>query len=213
MPVIDEGGSLILSNATNDIFAVQVLHDKVEQANHTEPPLPTVPNKDFKQSGTIKAITYGIKPNEIQVRLTNLQDGFDGNYSKPLAIDLNAWAREFYLEANAHLMVPKDSDHMSVRNSSIDVLEGVILNITEMNLAGSVPLCQLSNQDLNNTRRWFNWTTSMEDNPDDDHKQTNDTEVVVPLPTKNSKTNETLVNLLNMTTPGDTKPKVAADLS
>lgn len=29
MPVIDDGGSLILTNATNDILAVQVLHDKV----------------------------------------------------------------------------------------------------------------------------------------------------------------------------------------
>lgn len=141
MPVIDDGGSLILANATNDIFAVQVLHDKVEQVNQTEPPMPTVPNKEFKQSKTLKTITYGIKPNEIQVRLTNLDDNFDGNYSKPLAIDLNAWAREFYLEANAHLMVPNDTEHMKDRNSSIDVLEGVLLNITEMNLAGSIPLC------------------------------------------------------------------------
>lgn len=211
MPVIDDGGSLILSNATNDIFAVQVLHDKVEQANQTEPPPPTVPNKDFKQSGTLKTITYGIKPNEIQVRLTNLDDNFDGNYSKPLAIDLNAWAREFYLEANAHLMVPKDSEHMADRNSSIDVLEGVMLNITEMNIAGSIPICQLTNNHTNNTLRWFNWTTSEEDNPEGMKAVSEDHDYVVPLPTKNKKSNETLVDFLfnNATADGKNSSKTA----
>lgn len=51
----------------------------------------------------------------------------------------------------------------------------------------------------NSTRRWFNWTTSEEENPEGLKPESKDQELVVPLPTKNAKTNETLVNLLNMT--------------
>lgn len=72
MPLIEEGGSLMLTNATNDLEAVQALHDKVEQGNNTDSKPSSPPNKEFKNSKTLKAITYGINQNEIQIRLTNL---------------------------------------------------------------------------------------------------------------------------------------------
>jgi hypothetical protein len=44
MPVVDESGTMILANATNDLGAVEALHEKVDQGNDTEPKPPTVPN-------------------------------------------------------------------------------------------------------------------------------------------------------------------------
>jgi hypothetical protein len=39
---------------------------------------------------------------------------------------------------------------MTKRNSSLDILEGVMLNITEMNLAGSIPIKILKDQSEGN---------------------------------------------------------------
>jgi hypothetical protein len=39
------------------------------------------------------------------LRVANLEDRFDGkNNSKTYMFDINAFAKEFYMEANAHLM-------------------------------------------------------------------------------------------------------------
>jgi hypothetical protein len=73
----------------------------------------------------LKSIIYGIGPNEVQIRLTNLQDRFDGNYSNATPLNINEWAREYYLEANAQLMVPEDPSNMTKRNTSLDLLEGL----------------------------------------------------------------------------------------
>lgn len=65
------------------------------------------------------------------VRLTNMEDRFDGQkVAKSFKFDINAWAREFYLEANSHLLS---------KNTTSELIRGLRLNITEMNLAGSVP--------------------------------------------------------------------------
>jgi hypothetical protein len=100
--------------------------------------------------------------------------------------------------------VPNDPTNMTKRNSSLDILEGVMLNVTEMNLAGSIPISILKDSNENNTLRWFNWTTSKEDNPkaDTDYEESADTVLSVPLPTNNTKgTNSTQVDLLKMTKP------------
>ena len=47
----------------------------------------------------------------------------------------------------------------------MDLLEGVTLNITEMNLAGSIRVKVLQNNATNNTLGWYNWTTSKKDDP------------------------------------------------
>lgn len=77
---------------------------------------------------------------------------------------MNTWAREFYLEANAHLMMP-NATNLTDRNSSMDILDGVTLNITEMNIAGSIPLGELKNKSENATNGWFNWTNAIFDEP------------------------------------------------
>jgi len=176
MPIVDDSGSMILANATNDLGAVAALHEKVEMANSTEAKPPTVPNIAFKKSKTTKSIIYGIKPNEIQIRLTNLEDKFDGNYSIPISFNVNEWAREYYLEANGHLMVPQDPTNMTKRNTSLDILEGVMLNITEMNIAGSIPIKILKDQSEGNRLGWFNWTTNIDENPsaDNDYDESTD---------------------------------------
>jgi hypothetical protein len=43
-------------------------------------------------------------------------------------------------------MVPNDPSDLTRRNTSLDILEGVQLNITEMNLAGSIPIKVLKDQ-------------------------------------------------------------------
>ena len=36
--------------------------------------------------------------------MTNLEDRFDGKYAKTFYVDLNAFAKEYLLEANAHML-------------------------------------------------------------------------------------------------------------
>lgn len=88
-------------------------------------------NKDFKESSTVKLLPFGVQKNQIMIRLSNLDDRFDGvKGAKDVKFDINAWAREFYLEANSHLLN---------KNTTSELLRGIRLNITEMNLAGSIP--------------------------------------------------------------------------
>jgi len=82
-------------------------------------------------------------------------------------------------------MVPNDTEHLTIRNTSLDILEGIMLNITEMNIAGSIPICKLKDQSVNNTLRWFNWTTTKDENPDSEPDASLDQEVSVPLPMSN----------------------------
>ena len=73
-----------------------------------------------------------MQKNEILIRFANIEDRFDGkNNSQTYYLDLNAFAMEYYLEANAHLMYTKED---------LNVLKHIKLNITEMNLAGSISL-------------------------------------------------------------------------
>ena len=77
-------------------------------ANKTKKPkLPLKPkpedqaNKAYKESKYIKTTTYPIGANEILVRITNLDDRFDGKTNEDyIYFDVNAFAREMYLEAN-----------------------------------------------------------------------------------------------------------------
>lgn len=87
-------------------------------------------NAEFKSSKTVKLLVYGVQKNQVMIRLSNLEDNFDGMKAKSIKFDVNAWAREFYLEANSHL---------SKKNTTTQLLQGIRLNITEMNLAGSIP--------------------------------------------------------------------------
>lgn len=121
-----------------DLNEIQAIQSRVAIASKSEP-FETVPNTHFKYARSLKAITYGIGQNEIQLRLTNLDDRFDGNFTSTIGVNINEWAREFFLEANAHFMAPNITNS-SMRNTSLDMLEGVTLNITEMNLAGSIPV-------------------------------------------------------------------------
>lgn len=73
-----------------------------------------------------------------------------------------------------------------------------------MNIAGSIPICRLKDNSTNNSIGWFNWTTTMEENPDVEYDISLDQEINVPLPTNNSaRSNATGVNLLNITLPDD----------
>lgn len=74
------------------------------------------------------------------IRLSNLEDRFDGENAKTYKFDINAWAREFYIEANSHLLKTNTTNY----NTTSDVVRGLRLNITEMNLAGSIPRSYLN---------------------------------------------------------------------
>ena len=78
------------------------------------------------------------------------------------------------------------------------MLDGVMLNITEMNIAGSIPLSML--KDNSSSIRWFNWTTTKDENPENEFDVSADLEVSVPLP-KSNHSHGAEVNLLNVTTP------------
>lgn len=57
------------------------------------------PNKQYKESKTLKTIVYATALNEVSLRIANLDDRFDKG-CEVQAFDVNDWAREFFLEAN-----------------------------------------------------------------------------------------------------------------
>jgi len=86
------------------------------------------PNSVYKISKTIKTLVYPTtKNNEILLRIANYEDRFDLDAAVQ-HFDVNAWARDFYLEANAHLV--------NSAKSAYEILATMQVNITEMNLAG-----------------------------------------------------------------------------
>lgn len=65
------------------------------------PQLETPANAQFKESKLVKTILYPINANEMLLRITNLDDRFDGKTNADfIMFDVNAFAREMYLEAN-----------------------------------------------------------------------------------------------------------------
>jgi len=78
-----------------------------------------------------------------------------------------------------------------MRNTSMDLLEGVTLNITEMNLAGSIPVKILSDNSTNNTLGWHNWTTSQKDDPVFGRDELDDLFYNIQLPS--NETNSTIL--------------------
>lgn len=87
-------------------------------------------NRDFKDSSTVKLLVFGVQKNQVMIRLTNMEDRFDGLNAQTFKFDINAWAREFYIEANTHYLM---------RNTTSEIIRGIRLEIQEMNLGGSVP--------------------------------------------------------------------------
>jgi len=83
------------------------------------------------------------------LRIANLEDRFDGkNNSESYNFDLNAWAKEYYLEANAHLiqgLSPKEQETF---------VKAIELNITEMNAAGSIALDRLVGANSTVMTKW-----------------------------------------------------------
>jgi len=98
------------------------------------------PNKLYKESKTLKTLVYAQGLNQLILRVSNLEDRFDGAAAKVQSFDVNAWAREFYAAANYHL------------NASESILKDLKINITEMNLGASVELESLKNGTLNLTQ-------------------------------------------------------------
>lgn len=87
-------------------------------------------NRDFKDSSTVKLLVFGVQKNQVMIRVSNMEDRFDGLNAKSFKFDINAWAREFYIEANSHFLM---------KNTTSEIIRGIRLEIQEMNLAGSVP--------------------------------------------------------------------------
>lgn len=133
-------------------------------------------NQPYKTVGTIKTLVYGVNPNEILVRVSNLEDRFDRRQARTYNFDLNAFGREFYFEANRHL---------SSKNASI--IHGMKLEITEMNLAGSVNMTYFTKNDT----KLINWKTSSQEDPSPPIKKGKDLIKNITLPQLSSPVNET----------------------
>lgn len=73
----------------------------------------------------------------------------------------------------------------------MDLLEGVTLNITEMNLAGSIPVSVLKDNATNSTLGWHNWTTSSKDDPVFGRDELDDLFYNIQLPS--NETNSTIL--------------------
>jgi len=105
------------------------------------------PNTVYKQSKTLKTLAFmTLEPNEILLRIASYEDRFD-KHAQTQHFDVNAWARDYYLEANI-LMV-------NATYSANQLLDGMQVNITEMNLPGTVPLANFTNNAKFNQTKWL----------------------------------------------------------
>ena len=106
------------------------------------------------------------------LRIANLEDRFDGkNNSQSYNFDINAFAKEYYLEANAHLMQGLSQKDQEIFAKAID------LNITEMNAAGSISLDRLSGV---NSTIFTKWKVPEKEEPIDLNLAQNDTTYELP---------------------------------
>ena len=99
----DDEESLVQQNATEGVNASNSTNSTHNKTKHPKlPPKPLdPPNKAYKESKFIKTTTYPIGVNEILLRITNLDDRFDGKTNEDyIYFDVNTFARELYLEAN-----------------------------------------------------------------------------------------------------------------
>lgn len=125
-------------------------------------------NQEFKQAKTVKLIPFGVQKNQIMIRLVNLEDRFDGE-AKTYRFDVNAWAREFYIEANQHLLGNPRFRGLTMS----DLVRGIRLNITEMNLSGSIPKSLF--QSTYQQTQWLAQGSAAEDNSTMDRIDGNNT--------------------------------------
>jgi len=107
------------------------------------------PNDEYKQGKTIKTLAYVVGKGVFMLRIANLEDRFDGkNNSQSYNFDINAWAKEYYMEANAHLMQGLSHKEQETFVKAIE------LNITEMNAAGSISLDRLAGANSTVLTKW-----------------------------------------------------------
>ena len=105
------------------------------------------PNTVFKQSKTLKVLPFlSMEPNEILIRISSYEDRFDKD-AKTQHFDINAWARDYYLEANLNLV--------NSTYSANQLLDGIQVNVTEMNLPGTVPIANFTNSKTWNQTKWL----------------------------------------------------------
>jgi len=60
------------------------------------------PNLEVKESKTVKTLIYAEGPNSVFIRVQNMEDHFDKD-PKTFNLDVNAFARELFSEANPQL--------------------------------------------------------------------------------------------------------------
>lgn len=89
--------------------------------------------KHYSQGPSFKAEVFAVGQDEIQVRVNNLEDRFDEN-PNTYVFNAKRFARQYYFEANEHLFTQLPSQ------KSLDILQKITLQVTEMNLAGSMSL-------------------------------------------------------------------------
>lgn len=139
-------------NATGGVNGTNTTANKTKK-----PKLPSKPadlsNQAYKESKFIKTTTYPIGANEILLRITNLDDRFDGKTNEDyIYFDVNTFAREMYLEAN--------EKNMSKSQKKQALVTLVKLEIEEMNIAGSIGL-----SDLNSSDRLTSWKVNKTEDP------------------------------------------------
>jgi len=93
-------------------------------------------NMDFKSSKSLKVLVFARNYSEIILRIANLEDRVLDKGAKTYTFDVNSFARDWYLDANQHLSYDDD----------FDVLKNLFLNITELNLSGTVSLDYIKHQ-------------------------------------------------------------------
>lgn len=105
------------------------------------------PNTVYKQSKTLKTLAFmTLNPNEILLRIASYEDRFD-KHAQTQHFDVNAWARDYYLEANINMV--------NATFSANQLLDGMQVNVTEMNLPGTVPLANFTNSQKFNQTKWL----------------------------------------------------------
>ena len=103
--------------------------------------------KESKESTTLKTLIFASDINELMVRVINLEDRFDGlNNSGSVVFDVNTFAKEYFLEANAHWI-----NQLNSPKQLEEYMKMMAINITEMNAVGSMTK---ESMDKSNQTKW-----------------------------------------------------------
>jgi hypothetical protein len=78
-----------------------------------------VSNRVYKHVQTLKTSIFPKGRQEIQIRVNNLEDRFDNGTNNTYIFDVSDFAKEYFMEANQHLLNTLSPEQIAQKMSSV----------------------------------------------------------------------------------------------